>query len=113
MLDGFARVYCMLPKQHHHHSMGGMNLLPGSLLQTGKSVTNGDKFEKFELLKERFKSYRENMLKVGFENLLETHKNTNSGCLGGDNNNNNNNNNVKIDHVVAHTAHIQRDNSYC
>ena len=45
------------------------------LLHGSKNVPNADKFEKFELLKERFKTYRENVLKVGFENLLKSHPN--------------------------------------
>lgn len=46
----------------------------------GKNVQNADKFEKFELLKERFKSYRENVLKIGFDNLLKTHTINTSSC---------------------------------
>jgi hypothetical protein len=45
------------------------------LLHGSKNVPNADKFEKFELLKERFKTYRENVLKIGFENLLKSHPN--------------------------------------
>jgi hypothetical protein len=69
----------MLPKQ----PITNRTLLASGLLGSGKNVINGDKFEKFELLKERFKSYRENMVKIGFENLLETSKPTmNNGiCL--------------------------------
>jgi hypothetical protein len=46
----------------------------------GKNVQNADKFEKFELLKERFKNYRENVLKIGFDNLLKTHTANTSSC---------------------------------
>lgn len=50
-------------------------------MQNAKNVKNGDKFEKFELLKERFKSYREKMLKIGFENLVRSNPNIGNGCL--------------------------------
>ena len=55
-------------------------LLASGFLHTGKNVQNADKFEKFELLKERFKNYRENVLKVGFNNLLKTHPTITSSC---------------------------------
>jgi hypothetical protein len=55
-------------------------LLHSGLLLGGKNVQNADKFEKFELLKERFKTYRENVLKVGFENLLKTHPAIATSC---------------------------------
>ena len=55
-------------------------LLASGFLHTGKNVQNADKFEKFELLKERFKNYRENVLKVGFDNLLKTHPTITSSC---------------------------------
>ena len=49
--------------------------LVGSALHPNKNVQNGDKFEKFEILKERFKIYRENVLKIGFDSLLsKTHQ---------------------------------------
>ena len=56
------------------------NLLNIGLINGGKNVQNADKFEKFELLKERFKSYRENVLKMGFENLLKTHPTLGGSC---------------------------------
>jgi hypothetical protein len=55
-------------------------LLSSGLLHGGKNVPNADKFEKFELLKERFKNYRENVLKIGFENLLKTHPTLTASC---------------------------------
>jgi hypothetical protein len=55
-------------------------LLNIGILHGGKNVPNADKFEKFELLKERFKTYRENVLKVGFENLLKTHPALGGSC---------------------------------
>jgi hypothetical protein len=66
-LDGLARFYCMLPKAE---AITTNNLLAKRLLQNAKNVENGDKFEKFELLKERFKTYRENMIRAGFDNLM-------------------------------------------
>ena len=59
------------PKQNQ--TVTQRTLLNSGLLQGNKSVQNADKFEKFELLKERFKTYRENVLKIGFENLLRAH----------------------------------------
>ena len=56
------------------------NLLNSGLLLGVKNVQNADKFEKFELLKERFKTYRENVLKIGFDNLLKTHPTITSSC---------------------------------
>jgi hypothetical protein len=56
------------------------SLLSSGLLHSGKNVPNADKFEKFELLKERFKNYRENVLKIGFENLLKTHPTLTASC---------------------------------
>ena len=53
----------------------------------GKNVQNADKFEKFELLKERFKNYRENVLKIGFDNLLKTHPAIASSCTNMDSSN--------------------------
>ena len=55
-------------------------LLNSGLLLGGKNVPNADKFEKFEMLKERFKNYRENVLKIGFENLLKNHPFNASSC---------------------------------
>lgn len=55
-------------------------LLNSGLLHGGKNVQNADKFEKFELLKERFKTYRENVLKAGFDNLLRTHPSVTGSC---------------------------------
>lgn len=55
-------------------------LLTSGLLHGGKNVQNADKFEKFELLKERFKTYRENVLKIGFDNLLKTHPTLTGSC---------------------------------
>lgn len=55
-------------------------LLNSGLLHGGKNVQNADKFEKFELLKERFKNYRENVLKIGFDNLLKAHPAITSSC---------------------------------
>ena len=63
-LDGLARFYCML--QSHSDNSKKVN----KYYYSSKIIKNGDKFEKFELLKERFKSYRENMIKTGFESLM-------------------------------------------
>ena len=62
-LDGLARFYCMLPKQENVKPVKGF-------LHYSKIVKNGDKFEKFELLKERFKIYREKMLKTRLKSLI-------------------------------------------
>lgn len=66
------------PKQNQ--SVTQRTLLNSGLFQGNKSVQNADKFEKFELLKERFKTYRENVLKVGFENLLKAHPSMIGSC---------------------------------
>jgi hypothetical protein len=62
----------MLPKPE---PISTVNLLANGMLHNAKNVQNGDKFEKFELLKERFKSYRENMIKIGFENMMANSQN--------------------------------------
>lgn len=74
-----ARIYFMQPPKTGPN-VTQRNLLASGFLHTGKNVQNADKFEKFELLKERFKSYRENVLKVGFNNLLKTHPAAASSC---------------------------------
>lgn len=74
-----ARVYLMQPPKTSQ-SVTQRTLLHSGLLQGGKSVQNADKFEKFELLKERFKTYRENVLKAGFENLLRSHPAITGSC---------------------------------
>lgn len=66
------------PKQNQ--SVTQRTLLNSGLMQGSKSVQNADKFEKFELLKERFKTYRENVLKIGFENLLKAHPSMLGSC---------------------------------
>lgn len=53
------------------------SLLTSGLLQGSKNVANADKFEKFELLKERFKTYRENVLKAGFDNFVKSNPSLN------------------------------------
>jgi hypothetical protein len=63
-----------------NQSVTERTLLNSGLMHGGKSVQNADKFEKFELLKERFKNYRENVLKIGFDNLLKTHPAVASSC---------------------------------
>lgn len=66
--------------QKSNQTITQRNLLNIGLLHGGKNVPNADKFEKFELLKERFKTYRENVLKVGFENLMRTHPALSGSC---------------------------------
>lgn len=63
-----------------NQSVTERTLLNSGLMHGGKNVQNADKFEKFELLKERFKNYRENVLKIGFDNLLKTHPAITSSC---------------------------------
>jgi hypothetical protein len=78
-LDWLARIYFMQPPKSNQN-MAERNLLNSGLLHGGKNVQNADKFEKFELLKERFKTYRENVLKIGFDNLLKAHPAITSSC---------------------------------
>jgi hypothetical protein len=78
-LEGLARIYFMQPSKQNQ-TVTQRTLLNSGLLQGGKNVQNADKFEKFELLKERFKTYRENVLKIGFENLLKTHPVATGSC---------------------------------
>ena len=77
-LDWLARIYLMHPSKSNQNNTQ-RTLLTSGLLH-GKNVQNADKFEKFELLKERFKTYRENVLKIGFDNLLKTHPNLTASC---------------------------------
>ena len=72
LLEWLAKVL-MMQTNKSQASVTELTLLNSGLLLGGKNVPNADKFEKFELLKERFKSYRENVLKVGFQNLLNSH----------------------------------------
>lgn len=72
-IDGLARLYLMQPEKPEQSKNA---LILNSLMQNRQGILNGDKFEKFELLKERFKTYRENMLKNALENLIKTHPNT-------------------------------------
>jgi hypothetical protein len=72
-------LYCM-QKAPVRQTASQRTLINSGLLQGGKNVQNADKFEKFELLKERFKTYRENVLKIGFENLLKTHPTLTGSC---------------------------------
>jgi hypothetical protein len=97
-----------LTSTNHKHRR--LPLTTSALNPMRKSVRNADKFEKFEILKERFKVYRENVLKIGFDNII-TNKSSRfmrSGEMLGSscrdlhsshlnlfyNNNNNNNNNL-------------------
>ena len=79
-LDGLARFYCMLPRQE---TLTTVNLLANGLLHNAKNIQNGDKFEKFELLKERFKTYRENLIKTGYENLIANKGQPHDSCCTG------------------------------
>ncbi len=78
-MEWLARIYFMQPLKSNQN-MTERNLLNSGLLHGGKNVQNADKFEKFELLKERFKNYRENVLKIGFDNLLKAHPAITSSC---------------------------------
>lgn len=78
-LEWLARIYFMQPLKSTQN-MTERNLLNSGLLHGGKNVQNADKFEKFELLKERFKNYRENVLKIGFDNLLKAHPAITTSC---------------------------------
>ena len=78
-LEWLARLYCMQPAKSAQ-GVTQRTLLSSGLHHGGKNVINADKFEKFELLKERFKNYRENVLKIGFENLLKTHPTVTASC---------------------------------
>jgi hypothetical protein len=78
-LDGLARFYCMIQVPNSYSKK------PIKYFYSSKIIKNGDKFEKFELLKERFKNYRENMIKVGFESLI-AHQNLKlKTCANGNN----------------------------
>jgi hypothetical protein len=72
-LDWLATIYFMQPPKSTL-SVAQRHILNKGLLimQGSKKVPNADKFEKFEILKERFKNYRENILKVGFDNLMKS-----------------------------------------
>lgn len=59
------------------------SLLSSGLFQGSKNVTNADKFEKFELLKERFKTYRENVLKAGFDSYIKSNSSLNGMANAG------------------------------
>ena len=83
-LDCLARFYCMLPKQE---TITTVDLLAKRILHNAKSIENGDKFQKFELLKERFKTYRENMIKAGFENLMVSQDQQRYPCTSNDTSN--------------------------
>jgi hypothetical protein len=74
-LECLARVYCMQPPKSKLN-LAQRNLLSSGLLMMGgnKNVPNADKFEKFEMLKERFITYRENVLKIGFDNIIKKKK---------------------------------------
>lgn len=85
-LEWLARIYFMQPSKSNQ-SVTERTLLNSGLMHGGKNVQNADKFEKFELLKERFKSYRENVLKIGFDNLLKTHPAIASSCTNMNNSN--------------------------
>jgi hypothetical protein len=78
-LEWLARIYCM-QQSKSSKTTTQRTLLSSGLLHGGKNVQNADKFEKFELLKERFKTYRENVLKIGFNNLLKTHPALTASC---------------------------------
>jgi hypothetical protein len=54
--------YSSPSSNNHHHNK-----------HTNNNVNDAAKFEKFEILKERFKRYRQKVLRVGYENLLKTH----------------------------------------
>lgn len=84
-LEWLARIYFMQPPKSNQ-SVTERTLLNSNMMHGGKNVQNADKFEKFELLKERFKNYRENVLKVGFENLLKTHPSIATSCTNLNNN---------------------------
>ena len=77
-MDWLASIYFMKPSKSNQN-VAQRTLLTSGLLH-GKNVQNADKFEKFELLKERFKTYRENVLKIGFDNLLKTHPTLTASC---------------------------------
>ena len=78
-MDWLASIYFMKPSKSSQ-TVTQRTLLTSGLLHGGKNVQNADKFEKFELLKERFKTYRENVLKIGFDNLLKTHPTLTGSC---------------------------------
>lgn len=78
-MEWLARIYFMQPPKSNQ-SVTERTLVNSGLMHGGKNVQNADKFEKFELLKERFKNYRENVLKIGFDNLLKTHPAIASSC---------------------------------
>ena len=86
-----------------NQSVTERTLLNSGLLHGGKNVQNADKFEKFELLKERFKNYRENVLKIGFDNLLKTHPTITSSC------NNVNASNMNISTSSSPTSSINQN----
>ncbi|CAF0873576.1 unnamed protein product [Brachionus calyciflorus] len=81
-LEWLARLYCMQPSKSSQ-TFSQRSLLTSGLLQGSKNVTNADKFEKFELLKERFKTYRENVLKAGFDNLVKSNPTLNGSFNAG------------------------------
>ena len=74
-LDGLAKLYCMLQDEKKDPNLVKRYLCKSSIIQ------NGDKFEKFELLKERFKAYRENMIKIGFESLMSQQNSNLEACI--------------------------------
>lgn len=117
-LEWLARIYFMQPPKSNQ-SVTERTLLNSGLMHGGKNVQNADKFEKFELLKERFKNYRENVLKIGFDNLLKTHPAIASSCTNV--NNNGSNANVFLSDNSSPTSSLNNQNlhkqtcccSYC
>ncbi len=94
-----------------NQSVTERTLLNSNMIHGGKNVQNADKFEKFELLKERFKNYRENVLKIGFENLLKSHPAIASSCTNVNNPNNIVGSNINLSNTSSPTASFNQQNN--
>ena len=66
-LEWLARLYCMVPhtNTYQQHAVNG-------LMPPIKATCDGDKFEKFELLKERFKTFGEKSSRPTNDDSMET-----------------------------------------
>ncbi len=94
-----------------NQSVTERTLLNSNMMHGGKNVQNADKFEKFELLKERFKNYRENVLKIGFDNLLKTHPAIASSCTNVNNPNNMTGSHMNLSDNSSPTASLNQQNN--